>query len=251
MLENIRIKSKNYLVRNEKKFIVIAGVCSTLIILLTLFDILVGTSLGGDLNAIPQTAVERFAQLQHQPWLGLYYLDLLNLTTTILMVPVFTVLIHLMKKDKTILLTITFLVFMIGTLVFILNNAALPMYSLSQQFSKSTVSQQEIIAFAGERLLTRGAHGSVGVFPGFALCNLASILLSICMIRGNRFSRSVGVIGLVGTSLLLVYLILVTFIPDTKNIAMGLAAPGGILSLIWMILYTKQLYRLSFRKNSR
>ncbi len=251
MLDNIGKRVQNFTTKNKKNIFRFAGICSILIILLTLMDIIVGTSLGGDLTAIPQTAVERFAQLQHQPWLGLYYLDLLNLTTTILMIPVFIALYYSMKKKKDILLTVTLVIFAIGTLVFIRNNAAIPMYSLSRQFAQSTLSQQTTLLTNGEKLLAMGAHGSVGVFPGFALCNLSSILLSICMIQGNQFSRKIGIIGLIGTSLLLVYLFLVTFVPDMKSIAMGLAAPGGILSLIWMILYTKQLFRLSAEEDSR
>ena len=100
MLENIGIRVKNFITKNQKNIFRIAGFCSILIILLTLLDIIVGTSLGGDLTSIPQSASERFAQLLDQPWMGLYYLDLLNLTTTILMVPVFIALYSSMKKKK-------------------------------------------------------------------------------------------------------------------------------------------------------
>jgi len=46
-----------------------------------------------------------------------------------------------------------------------------------------------------------------------------------------------------GSILLFVYLILVTFIPNAQTVAMALAAPGGIMSLVWMVLYTLKLYK--------
>jgi hypothetical protein len=65
------------------------------------------------------------------------------------------------------------------------------------------------------------------------------------MIKTRVFSKATGYIGLSGTTLLLIYLVLITFVPAAKASAMIIVAPGGILSIIWMIMYTRKLYLLA------
>ena len=228
---------------NYKNLIKISVVCSVLIIILTILDIVIGTALGGDLNAIPETAIDRFAQLQSQPLLGLYYLDVLNMIISILMVPVFLSLFILQKSKNKGLMLLTIIVFIIGTVIFISNNAGLAMLGLSKQYAIAATSQKDLIAAAGESLLSNGAHGSMGAFLGFSLSMIATILMSISMIQTKVFGKLTGWIGLLGSILLFVYLILVTFIPNAQTVAMALAAPGGIMSLVWMVLYTLKLYK--------
>jgi hypothetical protein len=201
------------------------------------------------LNAIPTFAADRFTQLQSQPWLGLYYLDLLNMITAILMIPVFTALVVCQRKTKNALLILALVIFGIGTAVFINNNAALPMLGLSRQYALALPQQKDILIAAGESLLIKGAHGSMGAFSGFVLSMISTILMSFIMIQSKIFGKWTGWIGLFGATLLLVYIVLVTFVPDAKSIAMGLAAPGGIMSLVWMIMYTIKLFRIADKKS--
>ena len=43
---------------------------------------------------------------------------------------------------------------------------------------------------------------------------------------------------------MLIYVVLVTFAPTVKNMAMAFAMPGGLLLLAWMIMITIRLFRL-------
>ncbi len=52
-------------------------------------DIIVGNVTGGDVSALPRTAVDRYAEFRENPILGLYHLDLLNLLNQIILLPVF------------------------------------------------------------------------------------------------------------------------------------------------------------------
>lgn len=237
--ETIELESKSRI----KNLILIGIVCSVFIIILTILDIVIGTILGGDLNAIPEAAIDRFNQLQTNPWLGLYYLDVLNMVTSILMIPVFLSMVMIQRKTNKGILYLSMFVFIIGTTIFINNNAGLAMLGLSKKYMTALASQKDFIIAAGESLLIKGAHGSMGAFIGFVLSMVATMLMSISMIQSNIFGKITGWIGLGGSSLLLVYLILVTFVPSTESIAMALAAPGGILSLAWMILYTLKMIR--------
>jgi drug/metabolite transporter superfamily protein YnfA len=185
-------------------------------------------------------------QLQEYKLSGLYNLDFLNLIVSVIFIPVFVALYISLRNDDEPSALFSLIIFIIGTSVFITNNAALPMLDLSQKYqAAATPDQSAFIASAGEALLTKGTHGSLGVFPGFALIILSEFLISVVMLRGVIFSKATALFGISGTILLMIYLILVTFIPSSKETAMILAAPGGILSLIWMILFTIRLFKLA------
>ena len=49
-----------------------------------------------------------------------------------------------------------------------------------------------------------------------------------------------------GGSLLIVYLLLISFVPDIEKAAMIIAAPGGLLSLAWMIMFTIRLFKIRY-----
>ena len=44
---------------------------------------------------------------------------------------------------------------------------------------------------------------------------------------------------------MLVYLVLVTFAPTVKDMAMLFAMPGGLLLLVWMVMLTVRLFQLA------
>lgn len=100
------------------------------------------------------------------------------------------------------------------------------------------------LAVAGEALHARSAHGSLGVFPGFVLIIISEVLISFVMLKGRLFSKITAWLGLTGNSLLFIYIILVTFVPAMKSVAMLIAAPGGLLALAWMIIFTGRLFKL-------
>lgn len=229
-----------------EKIYLTGAIASVIVIILTLLDIFIGTLSGGDLSMIPQFAVDKFTQLQENKLIGLYNLDLLNLIVSAIMIPTFLALYLTLKNEESSFSLLALIIFSIGTTVFIANNAALPMLELSQKYNAATTEDQSsFFAAAGEALIAKGAHGSLGVFPGFLLITLSELVLSIIMLQTRIFSKFTALIGLSGTTLLLFYLILVTFVPTAKVSAMMLAAPGGILSIIWMIMYTRKLFQLA------
>lgn len=229
-----------------KNLFLTGAITAVIVILLTILDIFIGSATGGDLTAIPLTSVDKFMQLQEFKFSGLYNLDLLNLTVSVIFIPVFVSLYLSLRNDNEPLALLSLIIFTIGTTVFITNNAALAMLDLSQKYqSAATPDESTLIAAAGEALLAKGTHGSLGVFPGFVMITVSELLISLVMLKGAVFSKTTAWFGISGTALLIVYLILVTFIPSSQEKAILLAAPGGILSLIWMILFTKRLFKLS------
>lgn len=221
------------------------GAVSTVVVLIGIvIDIVVGSSSGGNLTALPQTAVERFEQFRSNLMLGLYNLDFLNALNQIILIPAYFALYGIHRNINPAFSLFALLIFLTGTILFVAGNTALPMLELSRKyFAAATDQQRAMIAAAGEAMLAEGTHGSLSVFIAFLLPNIAGAIMSVVMLKGKIFGRWTSYFGIAGSLLLIVYLILVTFVPQIKETATIIAAPGGLLAMVWMILFTKTLFR--------
>jgi hypothetical protein len=233
--------------RNQFRSIYLIGAIATIIVLCGIvLDMIVGSIVtGGDISSLPQTAIDRFNQFKNNWILGLYSLDLLNVIIQIITIPsIFAIYIAHKRTDNGYAL-LALILFLIGTTVFISGNIALPMFELSEKyFSAISDAQKNLIAAAGESMLAKGTHGSLGVFIGFALPTFSSILISHVMIKGQIITKATSYIGFVGNILLLLYIVLVTFYPATEKVAVMIAMPGGLLVMAWMITYMIKLFKL-------
>lgn len=235
----------NPLENQWKGIFTIGGWAALIVILGTLFDIVAGSISGGDLSAIPQTAIARYAQFQKNWFLGLYNLDLLNVLTSIILIPVYFALFAAHRRTYMAYAALAMILSLVATTIFVAANTALPMLALSAKYAvAATETQKEILAAAGEAMLARGEHGSPGVFIGFVLSSIASLSMSWVMLRGKVFHKATAYFGIIGNALLLIYIILVTFIPEIKPMAVMVAAPGGLLSLGWLIMLTLKLFNM-------
>lgn len=230
----------------NRRFYQIGGIAAIVVALGSVSDIGISMISGaGDLSLLPGNAMERFAQLAENPWLGLYNLDFLNLITTLIMIPATLALCFLLWESCKETVAFGGVISLIGTVVFIVNNPALPMLDLSKRYVAITgASDQNAIIGAGEAILAHGAHGSMGVFLGFFLPLLGGLFLSWAVFRSGIFRKALGVLGLLGNSGLLVYLVLVTFFPEMQSFALALAAPGGILSILWLLGIGVRLWKV-------
>lgn len=232
-----------------KSIYILGGIAATLSLIAVVFDIVVGSSMGGNLSELPQTAVDRFAQFQQNPLLGLYNLDLLNTVNQLISIPVYFALYAVHRKTNKPYALLALIIFLTGTTVFVTTNTALPMFELSRKYIVATESQRTLLAAAGEAMLVRGTHGSLGVFFGFALSTIAALLMSLVMLQGKIFSKTNSYMGIIGNMLMLVYVVLVTFTPSVKDMAVAFAMPGGLLLMAWMIMFTIRLFQLGSLKN--
>ncbi|GAB1483015.1 hypothetical protein MASR2M78_18310 [Treponema sp.] len=224
------------------------GAVATFMLLIgIIIDIVFGSmSSGGDLTTLPQSAVAHFEQFRTNWLLGLYNLDLLNSIMQLISIPVFFVLFLAHRKSESALALLGLVLFLVGATLFVSGNVALPMFELSgKYFTADSDAQRSLFAAAGEALLIRGSHGSFGVFFAFILPSLAGIVMSLAMLRGKVFSRLNSWLGILGGALLLCYIVLVTFFPGTKSIAIAMAMPGGLMQMAWMLLFSIRLLLLS------
>ena len=94
------------------------------------------------------------------------------------------------------------------------------------------------------RCCPAGAHGSPGAFPGFVLSSLASLLFSILMLVGGLFAKPVAILGIAGSSIMILYLIVVTFLPGMEHAAMFIVMFGGLATLCWLVIASIRLIGL-------
>jgi hypothetical protein len=223
------------------------GAVTTIIVLCgIILDMVVGTVTGGNVTALPQTAIERYNQFKETPLLGLYNLDLLNILNQIVLIPSIFAIYAVHRDTNKPPAMLSLILFLVGTTIFITSNTALTMLDLSQKyFAAASEEQRMLLAAAGETMLAKGAHGSLGVFIGFALPTFANVLMSCVMLKGNIFSRANSYIGIIGNSLMVIYIILVTFIPSVEKMALVFAMPAGLLLMTWMIMFTFKLFKMS------
>ena len=234
---------------SEKQWKIIykIGAVTTIIVLCgIILDMVVGTITGGNIAELPQTAIERFNQFKETPLLGLYNLDLLNIINQIIIIPSIFALYAVHRDTYKPSALLALILFLVGTTIFVTSNTALTMLDLSQKyFATSSEEQRMLLAAAGEAMLAKGSHGSLGVFIGFALPTFANALMSCVMLKGNIFSRANSYIGIIGNSLMVIYIIMVTFMPSVEKMALVFAMPAGLLLMTWMIMFTIKLLKLS------
>jgi hypothetical protein len=234
--------------RQEKQWkdmYLIGGYAALIAFTGTMFDIIFGSITTGNLSELPQTAIERFSEFQLNWFLGLYHLDLLNIIISIIMIPVFFALFAAHRKTNIPYAAFAMVLCIIGTTIFVATNTALPMLELSNKYySVTDETQKNLIAAAGEAVLVRGEHGSLGVFIGFGLSTIASICMSLVMLHSKVFKRALSYFGIIGNTLLLIYILLLTFVPTIQNIAVAIAAPGGLMALAWLLMVGIRLIRM-------
>jgi hypothetical protein len=228
-----------------KSIYVLGGIAAVLSLIAVVADIFIGSSTGGNLSALPQTAVDRFLQFQQSPWLGLYNLDLLNTVNQLISIPFYFALYAAHRKTNKPYGLLALIIFLLGTAIFVANNTALPMLELSKKYAVADEAQKSLLAAAGEAMLARGAHGSLGVFFSFILPTISALIMSFVMLQGKIFSKANSYVGILGNALMMVYLVLVTFAPAVKNMAMAFAMPGGLLLVAWMVMLTIRLFQLA------
>jgi hypothetical protein len=134
---------------------------------------------------------------------------------------------------------------LVGTAIYLSNNAAFPMLALSTKYAAATTdAQRALLTAAGEAILARGEDFTPGALMGFLFSETASLVISFVMLRGGIFSRATAYAGLLGTFFLTIFTIWTTFIPGFFEVAMIFALIGGLLSLAWNILTARGLFQL-------
>ncbi|MFT3894257.1 MAG: DUF4386 family protein [Anaerolineales bacterium] len=225
----------------------LGGIAALLAIVVALTDIALTFLPAGAEQPGTMTAVDWFHLFQNHWFFGLRNLGLLpNILTLLLMIPLFLSLYLVHQQENQPYAALALILAVVGTAIYLANNAAFPMWALSTKYAlASDDTQRSLLAAAGEAMLARGEDFTPGAFIGFALTETATIVMSVVMLHGKVFSRVAACAGLLGGILLTLFTIWATFIPYGFASSMVLAMIGGLCSIVWYILTAHKLFQLS------
>lgn len=223
----------------------IAGMGILVSVLLILVDIAL-SFMGKDLPAGQVTAPDWFAYLQQNWFLATRNLGFFNVINTTLAIPLFLAMLYLHRKSDPACASLALILCVYSAVVYASNNPALSLLSLSSKYIEtSNEAQRALLASTGSVLLAQAEDFTPGAFLGFFFSSLASLLLMWVILRGRIFHRWLALTGLAGTTLLLTFTILATFVPFTFDLVMPLAVFGGLLMLAWNIWIAINMFCLS------
>lgn len=219
-----------------------AGAGALLSVGLMVLDIGLSFS-GGDLEVGALAAADWLRYLQEHWFLGLRNLGFFNVVNLVLTAPLYLALYRLHRRSHPAGASLALLLFVLGAAVYISNNRALAMLSLSEKYavatSPSVITQIET---AGSVLLVQAEDFTPGSFMGFFLSSTASLVVMWTMAKGSAFRRWIGVVGAIGTGCLFVFTVCATFFPASFNLVMALAVFGGLLMLVWNVATAMRLF---------
>ena len=195
----------------------------------------------------PSSAVEWFALLQNHRLIGLTLLDLCDLVNYALVGLIVLALCAALRRADVGALAIAATSTFIGTALYFASNQAFAMMSLSERYTAATTeAQRSTLLAAGEALLAIDNPGAT--FPGagstlsLLLVTLASLIISIVMLRSDVFGRATAYVGLVAEAFQLGHFIVLTLAPALLALPTSLAAP---FRLAWYILIARGLFQLA------
>jgi len=231
---------------NEKTLCRIGAVAALITVLVMVSEILITFLPGGGARGeATETVLDWFTLLQNSPLMGLRNLGLINMIATLLSIPMFFALYTAHRKSDQVYAALALIIFLIGATVYLANNRAFPMLSLSGKYADATTDvQRSLYVAAGEAMLAQAESHTPGTFVGFLFSETSSIAISIVMLRSRLFSKTTAYAGIVGFGLLFIFEILASFVPTWFSVAMIFAVTGGLASITWYGLIARGLFKL-------
>lgn len=230
---------------NWKSFYRVAAVAVTISICLMVLDIATSLLFREKIVFGSFSATDWFEVFSNNWFSGLRNLGILNEFELLLTIPMLFAFYVTHRNVCKTLIAFAVVLSIIGTIIYVADNAAIPMFVLSGKYATATSDAQRLLfAAAGEAILARGEDFTPGAFTGFILGEIASLTIAFVMLRGKVFGKATAWIGIFGIGLLSAYTLWATFIPTLQDLAMLFAMIGGTMSMVWYILIAIKLFRL-------
>jgi hypothetical protein len=221
----------------------IAGAMALLIILAGLTDAI--TSMGMEARDNSTVSIiEWFSLFQTNRFAAFSRLGLINIFTLSLSIPIYLAFLLAFRQHRPALAGLASILFFIGTVVYISSNTVFSLFAISQQYATATETQKPLLEAAGRAVLAQGADLTPGTFAGLFFTQIAGLLITSGMLRGELFGKWTGLMGLVGFGLMSVFFILTAFVPEQYNTAMLIAAPGALFMITYQILLARRFFQL-------
>ncbi len=227
-----------------RSFYRLAGILALLIVLVGLIDAL--TSMG--IEARDNRSVDGmawFVLFQTRPFAAFSSLGLFNIITLSLGIPVYLAFSQLFSREHLALSALAAILFFIGAIVYFSSNTVFPLFALSRQYAASPEAQKPLLEAAARALLAQGADLTPGTFWGLLFAQIAGLLVGSLMLRVKAFGRWIGITGLAGYSLMVIFFVLAAFFPERYDTAMMIAVPAGLVLLAYQVMLARGFFQLS------
>jgi Domain of unknown function (DUF4386) len=224
----------------------LGGAAALVVILFSLLDLLLAFVPAAAAPDPGQgTVLDWFTLLQANWFLGLRGLGLWNIITLTSSILVFLALYAAHRRAYQAFASLAALLLFIGATLYIANNKALPLLTLSRQYAlAASETQKAPLLAAGQVLLAQAEDFTPGAFVGFFFAEIADILMALLVLRSGLFGKKTAWVGLLGFVLMLVFTIWATFIPLFYTAALLVSAIGGLLITVWFFLVARRLFQL-------
>jgi hypothetical protein len=198
-------------------------------------------------DPLPNSALEWFALLQNDPFVGLSLLNFFDLINFALVGLIFLALYGVLRKVNRGVMVMATSIGLVGVAVYLASNQAWEMFSLSQQYAEATTeTRRSILLTAGDVLLAtnhpEAPYQATGIHVGLFLVLVAGLLISIVMLKSDIFHKAAAICGILANGLALLGFIALAFGPTISWIPPTLAAP---FRMIWYILIAIKLLKLA------
>ena len=192
------------------------------------------------------SVTEWFSLIQANWFLGLRGLGLLNILTIGLAAPVFLALLAIQRRQSMAFSGLALILVLIGATIYISNNTALPMLTLSKRYLAATSEAEKAqLAAAGQVLLSRAEDFTPGAFAGFIFTEIGYLLAALVMLRNGLFGRATAWVGLTGFALMIISTTWATFVPLYYDATVLLAMVGGLGCMAWFFLVARRFFRMA------
>jgi hypothetical protein len=186
----------------------------------------------------PPTSIESwFSLFQRNAFLGLLDLDLLLVTSYVVMIPLYLALYVTLRRVSQSFMTIALAFNMVGAALILGVNPGAAMLTLSDRYAAATTdAQREAILAAGQALTTNWSGTAFDV--GYLLGGIGVLITAAVMLRSGIFSKFIAYTGLVMGALMLIP-------ASAGTVGLLLSLVSLAPTVIWLILVARRLFQLA------
>jgi hypothetical protein len=186
----------------------------------------------------PPTTIESwFALFQRNGFLGLLDLDLLLVTSYVIMIPLYLALYVALRRVSQSFMAIALAFNLVGTALILAVNPGAAMLTLSDRYASATTdAQRETFLAAGQALLANWSGTAFDV--GYLFGGIGILITAAVMLRSRIFGKFIACIGLVMGALMLVP-------ASAGTVGLLLSLVSLVPTVIWLILIARKLFQLA------
>jgi hypothetical protein len=185
----------------------------------------------------PSTVIGYFTLFQNNWLLGLLNLDLLFMLSNALLILMYLALYAALRRASPSFMAIALTLGLVGIAAYFASNTALELLSLSNQYAAATTgAQRSTFLAAGQAMLAIYQGTAFDVY--YVLNAVATLIISVVMLRSTLFSKVTASMGIVTGVLMLV--------PSTVGtIGLYLSLLSLVPFVIWSVMIARRLFMLA------